>query len=242
MPFIKRRPLSFRLDLYFGGLFLTSLIMGSGLFLSPNCALAEEEKPAAEKSEGGKAEEGKAEEGKGEEGKAKPEGSDREWAKRTTKLNVLQAKIKGLNEELITYVKAKNGGYVIADEKGVKIDVMKKIGESQRELIKALGDYNHDKDELKYRYPEEGALIERKYVPMRGQTVEQVEKELGLNGDLTRTKQAVDKKYEAFVGEKPILAPKATVNPEATLKKTHSKKSSHEPANGEKPERLKLSQ
>ncbi len=205
-------------------------------------SVAEEEKKAEAKAE--EKSEGKGEakaEGKGEakaegKGESRNDGSDREWAKRTTRLNVLEARIKELNKNIGLYIKAKNGGYPMLDEKGNKIDVIPKIAESHKELLKTNEDYLHAKSELKYRFPEEGAFIERKYVPLRVQTIEQIEKEVGINGDLTRTKKLIDKKYETFVGPKPVEAPKQ-YSPNSTLKKTHAK-------DGEAPEsqRIKLSQ
>jgi hypothetical protein len=218
MPFISKQGLTTVIVLSFA----TSVVSQT---LVVSKAFAEEEKKAEgeEKAEGGEAK--------------KSDGADREWAKRTTHLNVLEAKIKELNTNLGLYIKAKNGNYVMLDEKNVKIDVIKKIGESYKELVKSTEDYNKAKDELTYRYPEEGALIERKYVPMRVQTLEQIEKETGLNGDLTRTKEAIDKKYEVFTGEKKIMPDKRVDQPESTLKDTKNVESSPD-----QPQRLKLSQ
>jgi hypothetical protein len=202
-------------------------------------ASAEEEKKAqGEKKEGGEGEK-KAEGGEGE-GK-KTDGADREWAKRTTHINVIEAKIKELKTNIILYVKAKNGNYAMLDEKGVKIDVVKKIAETYKELEKSIDDYGKAKDELRFRFPEEGTVIDRKYVPLRLQTLEQIEKESGLNGDLDRTKENMDKKYEAFVGEKKIVPVKREGQPESTLKEIKKTTKSSEPTT-EQPERIKISE
>jgi hypothetical protein len=123
---------------------------------------------------------------------------------------------------------------VIKDEKGNNIDVLDKMAESHRKLTETALEYNTQKAELKYRYPEEGVIIERRYVPLRAQTIEQIEKELGLSSELTKTKKKIDKKYAPFVGEAVTAAPeKQTVVADPTYKE--------KPKPGvETPARLKL--
>ena len=188
-------------------------------------ALANEEKKEEKK------EEGKSEGAKGEKGgEKKPEGADREWAKRTSKLNVLEAKLKEIQKGMAENIKAKNS----EGERGGE-ESTKRIAEAQKELTKTYEEYLKAKNELKYRFPEEGALIERRYVPLREKSLEQVEKEMGLHGDLTRIKLAIEKKYGSVSGEKAPPPPKHGGEPEATLKEIHHQKSPKSSEESEEP-------
>lgn len=181
--------------------------------------------------------------------------SDREWAKRTTKLNIYETKMRELNKKIQQMIKAKNNGAAVIDEKGNPIDALETISTSFSELKKTVKDYNAERDELKYKYPEEGARIERRYVPLREQSIEQIEKELSLDGDLTRTKRKIDKKYAPFMGDDlPEPLPRKQQTAESTLKEVKHKQ--HKGAGGvsadahtnvdagtdtdKKPKRLKL--
>ena len=157
--------------------------------------------------------------------------ADREWAKRTSKLNIHESKIKDLTKKLQAMIQNKNSNSKMIDEKGQPVDLISQIAASHKELKDTVGMYNKEKDELKYRYPEEGQLIERRYVPLRPQSLEQIEKEIGIDAELSKTKIKIDKKYATFVGDTVVPPPKIE-KPESTLKETKP--------NPQAPERLKL--
>ena len=146
------------------------------------------------------------------------ERADREWAQRTSKLNIQQQKIKEATDKLQKLITAKNAGREVRDEKNNKVDVLAEIATTHGLLKTHVEDYNKAKNELRYRYPEEGALIERRYVPMRLQTLEQIEREIGIEGRLDRLKVKSDKKYEPFIGKKPEEVAPAEPQPKPTLK------------------------
>lgn len=220
MPFIKCNMK--RLSLFVVTLFL----LGTAIHVFP--ARAEE---GGGHGGGGAAAEN---EGDGEGESKKPSGNaDREWAKRKSKLNIHEAKIKELTKTIQELVHMKNSGHAAHDEKGNPIDVLGAIASTHKELRELVEEYNRDREELKFRFPEEGALIERRYVPLRAQTVEQIEKLSGLDGELTRTKKKVDKKYATFMVDEVKPPPKPNL-PESTIKEIHPR--------DEPPKRLKLSQ
>lgn len=167
---------------------------------------------AEEKAEGGEEEAKPAASAEGS------SNSDREWAKRQTKLNVLETKMKDLTKELEHLIHIKNTGGAAVDEKGKPIDVLETIAGSYKKLKQTVEEYNTEKSELKYRFPEEGARIERRYVPLRVQSLEQIEKNSGLDGELTRTKMKIDKKYATFVGDTLAKPPPRAPAAESTLK------------------------
>lgn len=160
-------------------------------------------------------------------------GADREWAKRSSKINVYETQIKEATRRLQDLIRAKNEKRHAVDEKGNPVDLLQEITATHKELLAAVKNYNTEKAELHYRFPERGALIERRYVPFREQSVEQIEKEMGLDGELTKIKKKIDKKYSTFTEESTTEAP-PKVQPRApTVKKTKDE--------DEAPKRLKLS-
>lgn len=173
-------------------LFAVALMHAANVWCEEKVEGEEAGVPAGGKALGAAVKEGTAEGGND---------SDREWAKRTTKLNIYETKMKELNKKIQQMIKAKNNNVQALDEKGKPVDVLETITTAFSDLKKTVKDYNAERDELKYKYPEEGARIERRYVPLRAQSIEQIEKEIGLNGELTRTKKKIDKKYAPFVGE-----------------------------------------
>lgn len=100
-------------------------------------------------------------------------GADREWAKRKSKINVLEAKMKELTKKIKGYIEIKRTGAAALDEKGRPIDVLAAIVTTHRELKEAVVEHGNETRELRFRFPEKGELIQRKYIPMRVQTLEQ---------------------------------------------------------------------
>ena len=116
-------------------------------------------------------------------------GADREWARRITSLNKLEARIKDDAGKLQTAIKEKNssGGGV------------KPIVQSYDDLVKSMKEYNRQKETLKYKYPEEGEMIERRYLPMRAKPLNDYENTSGFNAELTQLKKKIDKTYAPFI-------------------------------------------
>lgn len=158
--------------------------------------------------------------------------SDREWAKRTSKINVYETKMSDLTKKIKNLILQKNANQKVVDEKGQPVDALKSMAALHAELKKTVADYNKEKAELKYRYPEEGALIERRYLPLRPQTLQQIENEIGIDAELTKTKKKIDKKYSSFTGHELKVQAPAPELPEATLKEKDPQE--------ESPKKLKL--
>jgi hypothetical protein len=180
----------------------------------------------ASKESGASNESEKSSEG-GETKESNGKSADREWAQRTSKLNILAAKMKELKFRIQEMIEKKNSGHAPRDEKGNEIDVLGEMTKVHKELVETLAEYTKESDELRFRYPEEGTVINRKYVPLHEQSLEQIEKEMGLDGDLTRTKAKIDKKYAPFRADEP---PKKVVlkqsGPESTVKEIKKHKGS----------------
>jgi hypothetical protein len=149
------------------------------------------------------------------EGAAAPAGgtksnADREWAQRTSKLNIQDQKIKDATAKLQKLIQAKNSGQKIRDEKNVEVNVLDEITTTYKELKTNVDEYSVGKDELRFRFPEEGVVIERQYVPLRLKSLDEIEREIGIEGTLVRLKNKTDKKYEVFIGVQPENVEPAT--------------------------------
>lgn len=158
-----------------------------------------------------------------------------EYSKRLNKMTQLQTRVQESTAQLKELIEKKNQGVTeIKDDKNNRKSILTAIVERHKELEKDYAAYNEELRALTYRFPSKGGEIKRKYVVLRPKSLEQVEKELGLDGDLTELKEKVDKKYKAFAPpEEPIPAPPAPSYGEATIKE--------KPKAEKKPQRLKLS-
>ena len=75
---------------------------------------------------------------------------------------------------------------------------VKALIEAQSTLRAEIKKYNEIREKALYRYPEKGDKTKRRYLPMRVQSLEQMESEVGLESELTRVKAVVDKKYKKY--------------------------------------------
>jgi hypothetical protein len=213
MKFIKTRASETRT-------FFLIFLLASIAFLNPA--------PAEEKAEGGAPAGEAGAEGGAEGGEAVETSggnrSDKQWATRTNKLDKLEQQIKDGEKKVKDLIAAKNGGHHAPAAGEAHGNVLDEIVTAHRDMKKAMEDYEVEKRELVYRFPEEGALINRRYLPMRPKTLDQLEKELGLDGELTRLKQNIDKKYVSVVGLRAQEIKQADKGPESTLKDVRAEK------------------
>lgn len=160
----------------------------------------------------------------------------REWTKHTQKLTGFESKVKENKEELERLIRAKKSGKTqFVDEKGNKISILDSIVETHKNLMEAHENYEQERNVIKYRYPGAGEQIERRYMPLRPPSLEQVELEVGLNGQLTEIKQKTDLKYAKFRKEARSQGQESSNQNQHSLK---PKKTLSEPPR----KRLKLSQ
>ena len=148
----------------------------------------------------------------------------KEWYKRTQKLKAIETRIKEQNKTLQGLIKNKNNGQkIVKQEKGEHLDILEVIVTQHRELAKSHAEYDAERKEIKYRYPGGADLVERRYLPLRAPTIEQLEKEMGLDGELSLLRKKIDTKYASFV-KRPPDHPDRNDGPEATLQDTSKKK------------------
>jgi hypothetical protein len=122
-------------------------------------------------------------------------------------------------KKLADLIRGKNNGQThVKDEKKGMLPILEVIVETHAELEAATDKYNVERRTLLYRYPGGKELIMRKYIPMRAPSVNQVERELGLDGALTELKKRIDKKYSFATGGAKTELPKSKEEPKRTLK------------------------
>jgi hypothetical protein len=105
-------------------------------------------------------------------------------------------------------VRLKNNGQThIKDEKKGMVPILDVIVQTHQSLLEATEKYNLERDEISYRYPGGQDVIMRKYMAFRPPSIEQVEKELGLDGELTEIKKKIYKKYSYATDGEEVLVP-----------------------------------
>jgi hypothetical protein len=207
---------------------IINLIVVATLLLA-HAARAEEEAGAEKKGSGG--------ESAGEAIKKGGEGTGNsgfvEYSKHLNKMTQLQTKVKESTDKLKELIEQKNHGTtsVKGGEKEPQENILTAIAKEHKELTKNTDAYNDEYREITYRFPSKGEEIKRKYIPLRPKSLDQVEREMGLEGDLTALKDKVDEKYKAFA---PPTTPTPTPNSKPVESTLIDKRA-------EKPPRLKLS-
>src|SRR5690606_319233 len=74
--------------------------------------------------------------------------------------------------------------------------------------------YNEELRTLTFRYPKKGEEIRRNYIPYREKSLEQIEREIGLDVNLTALKEIIDRKYgpnDPTASENPVHQPQRAV-------------------------------
>lgn len=128
-------------------------------------------------------------------GKVIPEEDD--WAKQVAKLNTYQGRIKDYRKQIIELAKEKKA----TDDVNVKNEIVKRMTRIYEELKEEMGYYNKLKAKIAHRFPNKNKYIEQRYLPMRLQSLEQLEGQSGLDVELTLLRKKIQKTYEPFTSE-----------------------------------------
>ncbi len=170
--------------------------------------------------------EGKSPGAEAKEGGGGPNNSEFvEYSKRLNKMTQIQSKLTEGTARLKELIKQKNhGSHEIKDEKNNHVNILDSIAQQHKQLSEDYDLFNEELRAITYRFPSKGEEIGRKYIPLRPKTLEQVEREMGLEGDLTALKDKVDAKYKAFApNEEPTPIPQVPKH-ESTLKDKNAEK------------------
>lgn len=82
-------------------------------------------------------------------------------------------------------------------EREQQVQIVEQIKERHQQLKIDIEKYNTARAELIYNFPGKADATERKYMPLRTQSVQQMENEMGLDADLTRLKAEIDQKFKS---------------------------------------------
>lgn len=147
---------------------------------------------------------GLAEEGGGEEAKNASGGISKdsiEYYKKEGRLNSLKTKIEEAEKAFKQNLEAKN---LTKDpeEKKRYANALMAIAKERNAFVRELSEI---RAELKYRYPNKGEDIDKRFVPKEERTVQQLEDASDLDIKLSEVKEDVDKKYKALMPkEEPV--------------------------------------
>lgn len=79
-----------------------------------------------------------------------------------------------------------------------KNQAVEEMTKAHADLRAAIDSYNKVLKDLNYHFPEKGDSSERKYLPLKNKSIEQIEEEMGLDAELTRVKEKIHEKYASF--------------------------------------------
>lgn len=120
-----------------------------------------------------------------------------EFSRKKSKKLGLEVQIQDSNKTLEGLIKTKN----LTKDPDQRLKLVEEMKKVHSDNQKAIQSYNKLVKELKYRFPEKGDHSERKYLPMRSRSLEQIEREMGLDAVLSEAKDRVDRKYAPIVEE-----------------------------------------
>lgn len=122
---------------------------------------------------------------------------EEEYREKTQRLNELEGEIIEHEERFNILVKEKG---LTADQVRIKA-IVEEMAEIKKDRDKKTDEYNKLTEDLKYKYPDKGKAVSRRYAPIEKKSLKQLEKPSKLREDLTRIKRLVDKKYKPFIDE-----------------------------------------
>lgn len=149
----------------------------------------------------------KAEEGHGEkkeEGHGAPaapvneKSTKQEIMEIQNRVNTLRVKIKSKQDSIEHLIEAKQH---TKDDKHA-FEIVQQMKVEHKELTDAVKEYDQQRALLKYRYPERGREESKQYERIEVKDLEDMEKELGLEGQIHRSVRNVKSRYKKTVPAK----------------------------------------
>jgi hypothetical protein len=121
-----------------------------------------------------------------------------DWTKQANFLSSKEGKVKEFRLKIESLIKQKK--IVNSDVTAKKI--VKEMIETHNEFTKATLDYNKVYNKLRYRFPDKtNNKKKRRYLPVRIHSLEQIEKEMGIDSDLTQIRKKINKKYSPYLAD-----------------------------------------
>lgn len=153
-------------------------------------------------------EEPKHEEAKPAEAAAHPAGppvktAQQEWLEIQAKVQVLKAKIRSKDESVKKLIKEK----METKDPKKSHELVQLLQVEYKDLQSAIQDYDQQRSLLQYRYPEKGRFETKQYERIEIKELEDMEKELSLEGQINRAARKVRTQYKAHT---PPVEPKGS--------------------------------
>lgn len=114
-----------------------------------------------------------------------------EWGRHEVNLKGYIAKMNNGQEEIEALIKKKNEN---KDPK-VRDEILKEINKKNEELRKVYKDFRSEEEHVRFEHPEQGDKTIRKYRHFKLKSIEELENESSLDGQLTRLKIKAEKTY-----------------------------------------------
>lgn len=137
----------------------------------------------------------------------------KDYSKQMGRLNNLGEKITTLKSDIRLKVRQKK----VAKSQNNKIELIYEIVQLHEEYKKRVIEYNELYQTIRYRFPGKDQISNQKYLPQRVDSLEKLEEDVGLDGQLTRIRKKVEQKYD------PLLPKEEKVNREAKKQSTEKK-------------------
>lgn len=114
-----------------------------------------------------------------------------DWGRHEINLRGYAMRIANTQNEIKELVEKKNKNR----DPHTRDELLKEINKKNDDLRRVYKDFKEEKEHVRFEHPEQGDKTERKYKRVRMKSLEDLENEVGLDGQLTRLKQKVEKKY-----------------------------------------------
>ncbi|MCC6277816.1 MAG: hypothetical protein IT289_07885 [Oligoflexia bacterium] len=132
-----------------------------------------------------------------------------EWGRHEANMKGYQSKIRTAQEEIQALVAKKN--HTVEPE--AKEKVLKEILQKYKDMSRMFKDYRFEREHMMFQHPEKGDKTKRQYRHMKLKSLEELEKEAGLEGQLSRLKKKVDEQFPKEEPTKAIAPPTAEQSP-----------------------------
>lgn len=159
---------------------------------------------------------GGEEEGKGAEAAAPSadQKANKELADVEKQVASLSAKIKAKTESIEKLLTEKS----VASDSEKQAEIVKLVQQEHREVESLTREYNTQLGVLQYRFPERGMTLGRRYQRLNTKSIEDMEKTLGLDAHLKKSRDKVKTVYG--IKDKPAVKKHGTVKKEESSEET----------------------
>lgn len=146
--------------------------------------------------------------------------AEKDYRKQLSKLNSANEQIKSLKENILQLIKKKNASKKESEQR----QLVGEIVVLHEELKKQTKIYNEQYRIIKYNFPEKGDHSKRQYLPMRVDTLEELEQGVGIESDLTNVRKKVESKYAPFIPKEDFVEQKAKIEQQNENEKDSERK------------------